>query len=159
MEVIYYEEAFRDRVLELDIGELEANELRALGGTKTAREMLDESLKVSKHTWFGVEDDKVVAVGGLSLHPIEEGIGIPWLLSTDIFMKNHLFTINSLTTSLIEHSFNNLSLYLLTNQVSLDNKPSIKWLKYLGFEFMEQPKLINGVWFDTFYMYKEDYYV
>lgn len=159
MEIIYYEEKYRDRVLDLDIGELEINELVALGGDKSAKEMLNESLNVSKHAWFGVEDGKVVAVGGLSLHPTEEGMGIPWLLSTDTFMRKHLFTINSLTTSLIEHSFNSLGLYLLTNHVSLENRPSIKWLKYLGFEFMEQPKLINGVWFDTFYMYKEDYYV
>lgn len=159
MEVIYYEESFRDRVLGLDIGELEVKELEALGGGKSIREMLDESLSVSEHTWVGIEKEKVVAVGGISLHPIEEGIGIPWLLSTDTFTKQHLFTINSLATSLIEHSFNTMGLYLLTNQVSLNNKPSIKWLKYLGFEFMEQPKLINGVWFDTFYMYKEDYYV
>lgn len=157
MEVVYYDESFKDRVLELDIGELEVRELIALGGSP--KEMLEDSLNVSKHTWVGFEEGKVVAVGGLSLHPTEEGIGIPWLLSTDTFTRQHLFTINSLATSLIEHSFNTLGLYLLTNQVSLDNTPSIKWLRYLGFEFMSQPKLINGVWFDTFYMYKEDYYV
>lgn len=159
MEVIYYEKEMKDEILKLDIRELEKIELEALGEGKSAKEMLEESLDVSLHTWVGVEDNKVVAVGGVSLHPIEEGIGIPWLLSTDEFMQKYLFTINSLTLSLIEHSFNTLGLYLLTNRVSINNRPSTKWLKYIGFEFMEQPKLIEGVWFDTFYMYKEDYYV
>lgn len=157
MEVIYYEKEMKDEVLKLDICELEKIELEALGEGKSAKEMLEESLDVSLHTWVAMEDNKVVAVGGVSLHSFEEGIGIPWLLSTDEFMQKYLFTINSLTLSLIEHSFNTLGLYLLTNRVSLNNRPSIKWLKYIGFEFMDAPKLINDVWFDTFYMYKEDY--
>lgn len=159
MEVVYYDESFRDRVLEMDLCEAEAKELLALGEGKTVREMLEDSLSVSKHTWVAVEDGKVIAVGGISEHPYEAGMGIPWLLSTETFTRDYLFTINSLAYSLIEHSFNTLDFYVLTNRVSLDNKASIKWLKFLGFEFMESPRLINNVWFDTFYMYKEDYYV
>jgi hypothetical protein len=156
MKVYLYTKEDKERVLKLEIGAVEQEELTHATGL-TPTEALSQSLEVSLTTWFAVEDDVVVGVGGITPHPEEEGIGIPWLLSTDTFVKDHLFTVNALTYGLFTYCFDNLEMYLLTNQVWSENKQSKKWLKSIGFDFMESTKWLNEQPFEQFYLYKEDY--
>lgn len=158
MEVYFYKEEDKEKVLELDIGEIEKLELIHSTGL-TPKEALIESLEASLATWYAVEDGVVVGVGGVTLHPTEEGMGVPWMLSTGTFVRDNLFTVNSLTYDLIEYCFENLGMYVLCNFVWLHNAQSIKWLKAIGFDFMSTLTWKNGEPFEQFYLYKEDYYV
>ena len=158
MELIFYKDEDKEKVLELDIGVLEQKELEYSTGL-TPREALEQSLDASLATWYAVEDGVVVGVGGITAHPEEDGMGIPWMLSTDTFMRSNLFTMNSLTYDLLEYCFNTLDMYVVANYVWHENKPSKKWLRSVGFEFMDTFTWMNGQPFEQFYLYKEDYYV
>lgn len=159
MEIRLYTPEDKEKVLALDICEVELMELKASMGNPV--EALEKSLEVSHTTWIAIEDDKVLAVAGIALHPTEEGIGIPWMLSNDTFMRKHLFKTTTMVYQYLDYCFNDLDLYCLANQVSIDNRLSRKWLASLGFEFMGKSYNIldDDVWFEQFYMYKEDYCV
>ena len=87
-------------------------------------------------------------------------MGIVWLLVDEECFKEYLFTLNSLTYDLLNICFYELNLECVYNVVSPTiNKPSVKWLKSIGFEISEQYKLglDKKSEFKTFTMYKEDF--
>jgi hypothetical protein len=159
MKIYNYEPKDRDFVLTLDINKIGKAEIIASTG-KTPLEALADSLDASLHVWFGVEDSVVVGVGGIALHA-NEGLGVLWMISDETFMRKNLFTVNALTFDLIDYCFATLGLQCLCNYIDLRNKQSIKWLKSIGFEFMDKPRTLHDpvVTFDEFYLYKSDYYV
>jgi hypothetical protein len=44
----------------------------------------------------------------------------------------------------------------LTNVVCMDNKESVRWLKWLGAEFQEETAMLMGRPFSRFYMERSD---
>lgn len=149
-----------EKVLQLNICEREKVELRAQTG-RTPKEVLEESLRGSLYSWYFTDDGVVVGAGGVTKHPEYDGMGIPWVLTDETTLSKHLFTYNSLAFDAMDFCFNKLGMYCLCNMVSMVNRPSVRWLKSLGFEFMEHYKVFEdpNVVFDEFYMYKEDFNV
>lgn len=148
-----------DQVLGLEVCQREVDELKALGFEDT-KETLRVSLESSHYAWYATyEDGKVCGAGGVTLDPTEEGMGLIWLLVDELSFKKYMFSYNSWTQDLLKICFEDLGLYCIHNYVSLNNKASVKWLKYMGFEFMLKYRTFKdpNVVFDEFYMYKEDY--
>lgn len=153
-----YDPSKLKEVLTLEVCEREAKELRAQG-INDPKEALKKSLESSITSWYFMDDDRVCGVGGVAPHPQNKGMGIVWLLVDEVMLRKYLFTCNSLAHDALDYCFNELGMYCVCNYVSVENKLSVKWLKSLGFEFMEHYAVFadTNVVFDEFYMYKEDY--
>lgn len=161
MTVFPYTPEAKEKALRLEICKHERDELIAFNG-ENPKTTLEASLDVSILAWYGEDaEGNVIGVGGLSPHPEEEGMAIPWMLLGEGVLRKHLFSINALVIQFIDYCFKNLNLYCLCNFVDLRNKPSIKWLSSLGFEFSCNYRVFHdpNVVFDEFYLYKEDWHV
>lgn len=81
----------------------------------------------------------------------EEGtkLGIPWMLTSEDFKPNVDFIRQS--RSFVDSLFSE-DITVLSNYIRVDNTQSIKWLKWLGFQFTPHPYLNN---YYQFYKYKE----
>ena len=149
-----------DEVLSIKVCQREIDELKALG-RDDIKQVLKESLEFSGYAWYLKDAKGVRGVGGVcydALYP--KTMGVVWLLVDEDFFKDYLFTINTLTYELLDFCFNILGLECVYNIVSPTiNKQSVKWLRYIGFEFDDKPKIgVDGKsLFYTFCMYKEDY--
>lgn len=86
---------------------------------------------------FCAADDRPFCLFGCN----DEGaVGVPWLLATE--------EINFHSTFFLRQSRRIAALWLssyemLSNYIHVENKQSIEWLKWLGFDFRESVK-ING---------------
>tara|TARA_R100000388_G_C7177304_1_gene126907 strand:+ start:90 stop:587 length:498 start_codon:yes stop_codon:yes gene_type:complete len=77
--------------------------------------------------------DTVIGMFGVGVDPEDKQRGIPWLLASDsifdiqrTFIRESKKWVNSISQDY----------YLLYNYVHIGNRPSIKWLKFLGFHFI-----------------------
>jgi hypothetical protein len=115
--------------------------------------VLSESLRVS---WWKrmayVERNQVVhpiAFFGISTHPDEGWIGVPWMLGTPEMEQYPL--------AIVRHSKDFMKLHRrrygrMENHVHAENKPAVKLLKHLGFELEEAaPWGVRGASFNRFY--------
>jgi len=82
-----------------------------------------------------VVDGKIVAVFGDSIHDVQQSIGVPWLISTihvDKRAKPFLRVCkDEVAEMLTRHA-------TLVNYVDVRNTQAIRWLKWLGFQFVDQ---------------------
>lgn len=78
-------------------------------------------------------ENKLCGILGLNIEKQGEN-GVPWLLTTDDLYKVNFKAIRE-TRKYIDE-FLEITPYLY-NIIDKENKKSIKWLKYLGFEFSE----------------------
>jgi len=103
---------------------------------------LADSLARSIVAWTGLVDDRPVCMWGVTPMDILLGIGSPWLLGADDLPK-YAMTFLRLNKGYVA---NMLELFpTLVNFVDVRNELSIKWLKWLGFEFDSEP-VAYGVW-------------
>lgn len=122
-----------EAVMALELRPIEIREGQAAHGAE-ADELLAASIACSRYAWVITYRGKVCGVFGLALRhdPLEDvTIGVPWLLSTESTFSVHrgLF----LRTSKDVVDFMRSKCDLLTNFVSEENVPSIRWLRWLGF--------------------------
>lgn len=93
-------------------------------------------------------DDVPCAVFGLSIENIATGLGVPWLLGTDLIFK-HRRKFVEYTRAGVEDMQNVCP--RLTNWVHCDNVQSIRWLKSMGFSFGKPKRVgLNGELFVQF---------
>lgn len=127
----------RDRdVYELvgKLREADRNELYASDGQDPDLTLI-KSWQNSKRRWSAFHNDTLAFVFGVTVSKdMSEGIGIPWLLGSDEVLK--------VRKSFIKESNKYLDLMLsefdiLVNLVDTRNTLSIRWLKWLGFEFKD----------------------
>lgn len=71
------------------------------------------------------------AIVGLVIHDILSGKGSPWLLGTDHLMKHQSVLLKE-SPAVIDEMLKTCP--KLFNHVHVDNKSSIRWLKWLGFK-------------------------
>jgi len=98
----------------------------------TPLEALQQTLEKSKLCSCVVINDEPVAILGLVEVSILPPVAAPWLLATDNAL-NHKRQFFELSPPIIEQMS---ELYpTLYNYVHTENRASVRWLKWLGFEF------------------------
>lgn len=107
-------------------------ELKAASG-QTPGPLLTEALNTSQGLcWVITVDESVVAMCGLTESPFK-GVGIPWAVATPEIEKHSIGMLRASKALLrIFHSH----YPKLVNFVDARNKTHIRWLQWLGFEFI-----------------------
>jgi ribosomal protein S18 acetylase RimI-like enzyme len=90
------------------------------------------------------------AIIGMVESDILTGAGVPWMLGTDYLMKHQSALLRESPAIINEMLSFCQRLY---NYVHIDNKASIRWLKWLGFEMKSaEPYGVSGELFYKFEM-------
>lgn len=131
-----YSLEMREEVLELQLRDEDIREVYA-SSKCSAREALRLSLDSSKRTWVIKYDENIIAVFGVSIHPTDKAIGIPWLLGSQM-LHNLKYRIVKYSSLIVETMFFFDEVTLLTNYASIYHTEAIKWLTWLGFSFIDE---------------------
>lgn len=93
---------------------------------------LGASLAVSEVAWTGLVDGEIVAMWGVGRSDeLDDTVGVPWLLGTDLVEKHaRRFLIHS--RPLLEQVQERFP--VLENHVDARNTVAIRWLRWLGFD-------------------------
>ena len=118
-------------------------------GEFTPAQALDASLEKSQYVCVAWVDDEPCAVFGMIVQDILGGVGIPWMLATEGAMdhkREFLIQTPTIITGMLDIC------PILYNYVHSENRSSIRWLRWLGFE-IEQPLPLgkHGELFHRFY--------
>lgn len=110
----------------------DVEEVRASLGLNP-QEALEFSLSSSTMAWTGTVDGEPVCMFGVSRRSMLDGsVGTPWLLGTDA-IERHQAAFLRRNKGIVKEM---LAAYpVLRNWVDARNTLSIRWLKWLGFEF------------------------
>lgn len=128
-------------------------ETRALGG-KTVRECLETTPDIERNAWVWENNGVVICIFGVN--PIVGGdhLGVIWLLATKFFDDNSItfaFKCKPIVKDVIK-----LFKYVF-NYVYAENRKSIRWLKWLGFNVCKaEPIGKNGAKFHRFEMWNDE---
>lgn len=100
----------------------------------TPEDALIFSLAFSPRAWAWLYNGRVQAIFGVALHPLREGVGIPWMLAAASASRHKVF--------LVRQSRKYVELMLdvvpyLENHVDCRNTASIQWLSWCGFALAE----------------------
>lgn len=154
-----YKPSYWDIAKELKICKREIEELKAQSD-ESPKQALKDSLDSSIVAWLLLdESEKCIGAGGVARDPKDSNVGIVWVLCSDELFTKHLFSSNSFCYDGLAYCFFKLGLTRIYNYVSLKNRPSIKWLKSLGFKFANEYVTFKDkdVLFDLFYLDKGDF--
>jgi hypothetical protein len=101
---------------------------------KPAVEALERSVYLSEYSFTAFDGDEPIALLGLGSY--DGKVGVPWMVGTDALPKaahRWLHTAHGWVDWM-------QSIYpVLSNVVHKDNHQSIRWLKRLGFQFLDTP--------------------
>lgn len=109
---------------------------------------LNLSLRYSTLSWVGLDDGQPIGIGGVGPWHDGSGDGCPWLLGTDRILQHQreFLRISLEYLGYMQAAYNNLY-----NYVDCRNKASIRWLKWLGFQFESPaPRGVAGLPFMRF---------
>lgn len=114
-------------------------------------EAINGSVKESNKAWtFRCGDMPLCVFGDV---PDLCGGAVFWLLGTDE-VRNHKREFMRRSKLFKGYLMKNYE--YLTNVVCMDNKESVRWLKWLGAEFQEDTAMIMGKPFQRFYIERSD---
>lgn len=119
-------------------------------GHPDAYDALAKSLACSSTCWTGIINGRPSVMFGVAPINVIDSIGAPWLLGTDdvLTVKREFLRAGR---AHVGEWIKNYS--ILTNIVDARNKMSVRWLKRLGFEFLNPVRAgVNGEWFYPFQM-------
>lgn len=110
----------------------DVNELYAATGNTPVVALLESYLYPNTATWVASIDDKPAIIFGVTLSPIG---GVPWLLATPQIEKAPISFLRGCREwyKLFLHQYGELR-----NFVDERNELHIKWLKWLGFDFIKR---------------------
>lgn len=154
-----YKPSYWDIAKRLQICKREVDELKAQSEI-SPKQALKDSLDNSIIAWLLLDEyERCIGAGGVARDSKDESVGIVWVLCSDELFNKHLFSTNSFCYDGLAYCFFKLGLTRVYNYVSLNNKPSIKWLKSLGFKFANTYVTFKNkdVLFDLFYLDKGDF--
>lgn len=119
-------------------------ELSATGASPL--DALVDSVKFSSQAWTAECDEGIICMWGVAPMSIVGGIGIVWLLGSDLVTKvKKRFLIETLSyVTEMRKAYP-----VLFNYVMVGNEVSQRWLRWAGAVF-HPPIKINGVWFQPF---------
>lgn len=116
------------RVRQADIDEFYAMSMLS------PREVLEKGISQSTKAWAGIIDGRVITIFGVSPGSMLTGIGVPWLVGSDllekyqkIFLRRCRPVLNSMLAIYPE----------LINYVDARNHVAKGWLHWLGFKLEE----------------------
>lgn len=141
-------EADVGRIIDLGLREADLIECRRMTG-RPIHEALHHSWAVSLHRYAVVLNDDPVAFAGCYPLNLFEGVGSPWLITTNEAPRHwwRFLKFSRLILEIFKQDYNKL-----TNVVDAENKTSIKWLKWLGFNVSEEITVVRGFPFHRFEM-------
>lgn len=119
----------------------------------TIADVLEPTPDMFEHSWVWEYKGQVHAVFGVN--PIEghEGVGVIWMLATK-FINEHLSAFISSSRLAVNMVVKNYK--YVYNYVSVKNKKSIRWLKWVGFDMRDaEPIGVNGAMFNRFEMWNK----
>lgn len=133
------------------VREMDRFEFDVMSGGKTVRECLDHLARRSRRARAAYADGRLVALYGVLTQTILSDEGHPWLCATAAIEDPET------RRAFIAHSIPELlwvggDLSLLWNLVYAGNRISIRWLKWMGFEFEDAPYMVRGHEFLRFKM-------
>jgi len=135
------------RALIADMRAADQVELQAIRGWSVEREVR-HAIETASHCAACVVEGKVVAIFGDSPH--DAVYGLPWMASTtwiDVYRRQFLAECRPVIEGMRSRH------RVLINLVDVRNTLAIRWLKWLGFEFLPAvPYGINGELFYPFQM-------
>ena len=115
--------------------------------------VLYETLRLSK--WmrmaYRLENTKVypIAFFGISQHPSEDWIGLPWMLATEEAYRYKLSVVRFAKNFMAEHTKRFGHMY---NYVHSENTKAIRLLEHIGFELDDpEPYGVQGALFQRFH--------
>ncbi|MHB1231598.1 MAG: hypothetical protein ACYCZQ_03305 [Burkholderiales bacterium] len=138
MQTVLYEnktditEAMIDE-LSKNIRQEDEDELYALGHN-SIRDAISVSVKSSSKVWADFADGKLLLIAGVAPHPELEGVGVPWMLATDLLEKHTRYFLKGCREGIRKAA---AGFDLLINIIDTRNTKTIGWLKALGFEITE----------------------
>tara|TARA_R110000803_G_C11989469_1_gene321880 strand:+ start:25680 stop:26153 length:474 start_codon:yes stop_codon:yes gene_type:complete len=96
---------------------------------------LEKGFRDSYKCWTITLNDKSMAIFGINTPSLMSDVGVPWMLG-----RSGLFEISSIRKKVLSQSkfyIREMSKGFKTmeNYIDIDNKVSIKWLKFCGFSF------------------------
>lgn len=123
-----------------DIDRLEAE---AMSGGLDPAEALMRAGSISTRGRAGYADDQLIAVWGIAAPTLLSSKGSPWLIASDAVYDKDV------RRAFLRHSKREFSTLIdgyrhLSNFVHQDNCLSIRWLKWLGFDFNGFQTMIGG---------------
>lgn len=109
---------------------------------------LNKGMKSRGKSWTIVVDGVPIGMVGVSDRSLIGRGGTPWLLGTDkLTDSKRLFLLYSkIILKNMSEGYDKLE-----NYISTENKPSMIWLRHLGFKFGEEIESVTGVMFRRFY--------
>lgn len=156
VEVILYKKEYYNQVRDLELKEDDKKEVEASNGLPFRRTVI-RTLNTHKDTMYLILYEGTVS-GIFGVVPgNKKGMGVGYLL-TDARMKHYQWDVARYSGDVFHHLLNSWS--RITNYVSSQHKPSIKWLKHFGAHFDGKQYLLHDpkVPFYKFEFRKEDYY-
>ena len=130
--------------------EIDRREIRALSGMEPT-EALRLSFERSSRVFSALTGDgEIIQMWGVgSIGPLLGFVGMPWLLASDQLERPEVareFIRQSRPYARgLEEGYRRLE-----NRVHVDNRLAVRWLKWLGFSFADQPEQWSG---ENFYLF------
>lgn len=98
-------------------------------------EALDESVSESTESYVGYIDGNPEAVFGVGPFPGMPDVGMPWMVGTEVLAKEYRQWL-PIATQLVDRL--NDRYPILTNFCLKSNTKAIRWLKFMGFQFIDE---------------------
>jgi len=102
-------------------------------GRYTPQAALDASLDASSRSWSGFADGRLVVMFGVGAVPDAPRVGVPWLLGSDDVVR---YQVQFLRRCRDYVSDMLREFEVLTNWVDARNAVSLRWLAWMGAEFL-----------------------
>lgn len=135
-----------------NIREEDVIEVKAAGG-KSIRECITDIPNLEENSWVWEYDQKPVCIFGVNPFG-RPGEGLIWMLATTLF-DDHFMVFAVACKSVVEDMVRPFK--YVFNYVYVENRKSIRWLKWLGFTVREpEPVGVNGAMFCRFEMESSD---
>lgn len=119
--------------LTLELRRADRDEVEAMSG-RNPREALVEAVERSRMAWAGLADGKLVCLFGVAPLTLAGVTGVPWLLGSDdvcAYSRQFLRRNKDYVRQMLAE------FPVLRNAVDARNAVSIRWLRWLGFQFGE----------------------
>lgn len=138
-------------LMETRIRDMDRFEFDVMSGGKTVRACLDHLKANSRRSRAAYLDGQIVAVYGVLAKTALTPVGNPWLAATDMIDRSDV------RREFVRHTMDQMrwaadGFTSLWNLVSSKNTISIRWLKWIGFDFDGPSYDIHGHRFLEFRM-------
>jgi hypothetical protein len=122
-------------------------------GATDPLEAIIKGYHVSDQCITARDSQGVIAIYGTCPSPFE-GVGVVWLLASHL-IDNYWVKLARMSRPVVADLMSNYR--TLTNATDQDNVKVIRWLRWCGFSFIDEPVLIdNSFPFKVFYKHKDN---